>query len=292
MEDAAATIISDVACHLGEGPTYDPATGTLWWFDIVERRLLEMAFPLGATCVHELPVMASALALADDGRQVLATETGLQFRDAATGRLTMLRQIEADNAATRSNDARVHPCGAFWVGTMGRDAEKRAGSIYWYFRGELRRLYRDITIPNSICFSPDGAMAYFADTQKGICFRTACDPLTGLPEGEPSVFLDHRGKPGGIDGSVVDGEGVMWNARWGSARLDGYRPDGTIAKSYPLPAARTSCPAFAGPKAERMVVTSAWQGLDAAGRAADPQAGKLFLLDAAFAGRAEPKLVP
>src|SRR5690606_26031481 len=123
----------------------------------------------------------------------------------------MVAPIEADNPVTRSNDSRVHASGAFWVGTMGKSSEKGAGAIYWYRAGELRLLYPEISIPNSICFSPAGDIAYYADTGRNILYRVACDPETGLPTGEPAVLLDERGTVGGLDGSVCDRDGNIWN---------------------------------------------------------------------------------
>ena len=82
--------------------------------------------------------------------------------------MTLYRPLEADNAATRSNDARVHPSGTFWIGTMGRQAERGLGAIYALHRGELSRLYESITIPNAICFSPDGTSAILP-TQGRMC---------------------------------------------------------------------------------------------------------------------------
>jgi sugar lactone lactonase YvrE len=288
--EQAVSVLSDTICQLGEGPTYDPMSNRLFWFDILGRRLLERAWPDGETIVHELPEMASALAVVDEARQLLLTETGLHLRDTRTGALTRHIEVEAEDAGTRSNDARVHPSGAFWIGTMGKKAEKHAGSIYWYRRGELRKLYPDISIPNSICFSPDGAVAYFADTAKNIMFRVPCNPETGLPSGEPQIFLDHRGVEGGLDGSVIDADGLLWNARWGSSALDVYDRDGRRLRRIALPAKRGSCPAFVGPRADRIVVTSAWEGMDAAARVAEPDAGKLFLVDLLVNGRHEPRV--
>ena len=37
MEEVTTTILCDRHCHLGEGPTYDAATNTAWWVDILER---------------------------------------------------------------------------------------------------------------------------------------------------------------------------------------------------------------------------------------------------------------
>ncbi|TIW15232.1 MAG: SMP-30/gluconolactonase/LRE family protein, partial [Mesorhizobium sp.] len=31
----SVSVLSDHICELGEGPSYDPATDTLFWFDIV-----------------------------------------------------------------------------------------------------------------------------------------------------------------------------------------------------------------------------------------------------------------
>lgn len=191
----SVSVFSDHICQLGEGPSYDPATDTLFWFDIVNGKLLEKPLA-GALKVHDLGLTASAIAIIDDAHQLIATEKGLYIRDVATGKLTPHTPIEADNPLTRSNDSRVHPCGAFWIGTMGKDEGKGAGAIYWFFKGELRRLFADITVSNSICFSEDGAIAYYTDTATGLLMRVACDPATGLPTGEPKVFVDHRSSKG------------------------------------------------------------------------------------------------
>lgn len=285
------SVLSDHCCHLGEGPTYDPQSDTLFWFDILERKLLARKLAGGETRIHDLPEMASALAVVDAGRQLVVTETGLHVRDARTGAMRLHTSIAAGSVALRSNDARVHPCGALWFSMMGRKAEARAGAIYWFFKGELRKLLGEITIPNSICFSPNGATTYYTDSRENVLWRVACDPLTGLPQGEPKVFYDHRGGEGGLDGSVVDAEGVLWNARWGAGSLDAYSPDGQRLRSIAMPARQVSCPAFVGRNADRIAVTSAFEGMDEAARLADPEAGKTFLVELPVKGRFEPRVM-
>ena len=284
------SILSDHICQLGEGPSYDPDTDTLFWFDIVDGKLLEKPLA-GALKIHDLGLMASAIAVIDDHRQLIATEKGLQVRDVATGKLTLHTPIEADNPSTRSNDSRVHPCGALWTGTMGKGEEKGAGSIYWFFKGELRRLFSDITVSNSICFSGDGTIAYYTDTATGLLMRVACDPVTGLPTGDPKVFVDHRSSKGYVDGSVVDREGVLWNAVWGGRVVKAYAPDGALLREIAMPVTQPSCPAFVGQKGDRLAVTSAWKGKDDKQRKLDPQAGMTFLLDIPVRGRFEPRVL-
>lgn len=291
MSDVQVTTFSDTVCELGEGPSYDPHAGALFWFDIVGKRLLEKRDGSDRTIVHPLPFMASAIAAIDDDRQLVVAETGLFVRDRKSGSLSLHTPVEAEIAGNRSNDARVHPSGAFWIGTMPKDEGSKSGAIYWFFKGELRTLYPGIGISNSICFSPDGAIAYFTDTGTGLLNRVACDPATGLPVGEPTVFVDWRGREGWIDGSVVDADGVLWNARWGAGALSAWSPDGKPLRTIALPAKQSSCPAFVRPDADRIVVTSAWKGLSASQRDSDPEAGKTFLVDLPVRGRLEPRVL-
>ena len=122
----------------------------------MEKKLHEHRFSTGETFRHVLPFMASALARIDSERQLVATEHGLFVREIGTGAFSSHLDIEGDDPTTRSNDARTHPSGAFWIGTMGKSAEDHKGSIYWYRKGELRKLYADISITNCIAFSPSG----------------------------------------------------------------------------------------------------------------------------------------
>lgn len=273
-------------CELGEGPCYDRATDTAWWPDILGKTLIEHRFVTGETTVHPLPRMASVVARVDDDRQVLAMEDGLYLRAMATGALTLLVPLEADNPATRSNDGRVHPSGRLWIGTMGREAQTGAGAIYWSDGAEMRMLFPGLSIPNSICFSADGETGYFTDSAQNIVWRVPLDAATGLPTGERQVFVTGDALPNGgvFDGSVMDAQGVLWNAAHGGGSVSGFAPDGSVVRSIAVPTGQPTCPCFVGPALDRMIVTSAWEGYDAAQRAADPQAGRTCLIGGGFAG--------
>jgi sugar lactone lactonase YvrE len=288
-ERVPTTTLSNDRCHLGEGPAYDARTDTAWWFDILERRLYEAKLGTGEIACHLLPFMASALGYIDDDRQLLVAENGLYARDLANGRLKLLKPLEADKPATRSNDGRVHPSGTFWVSSMGRKAELGAGAIYALCRGKIVPLFSNFTIPNAICFAPDGSTAYFADTRKNALFRVALDPTTGLPTDPASALYRHSGL-GGLDGAVVDAEGLIWVARWGGGCVDAYTPEGERARTLHVPARQASCPVFVGHDFRRMLVTSAYEGMDEAARAADPEHGRTFVLEAGTRGLPEPRV--
>ncbi|MEM7463544.1 MAG: SMP-30/gluconolactonase/LRE family protein [Pseudomonadota bacterium] len=277
-------------CDLGEGPTYDPHTNTAWWFNILAGKLHEYRFDTSVSVVHELPCMGSVIARIDGERQLIATEDGFYVRQISNGQLKRIAELEADNRNTRSNDGRVHPSGRLWIGTMGKAAEDKAGSIYWFDGAEIRSLYREITIPNSICFSPDGQTGYFTDTKINTVWRVALNPLDGMPRGEPEPFLKGSDLPtgGGFDGSVTDADGNLWNACWGGSAVNCFSPDGTLLKSIEVPAAQPSCPVFVGENLDTMLVTTAFEGYSDAQLAADPEAGFTFLVKGPFNGKAEP----
>jgi sugar lactone lactonase YvrE len=283
-------ILDQTKCELGEGPTYDPQTQTAWWFDIVARHLYAHPFKSGKTTRHQLELMASMLGVVDDNTQMVATEKGLYLRQVDTGTMCLHHPIEADNPLTRSNDGRVHPCGAIWIGTMGKNAQNKAGGIYWFFKGELRLLFPEITIPNGICFSPDGSTAYFTDSMINRIMQLPIDPKTALPLSEPEVLYDHNSKKGVVDGAVTDQGGDIWFACWGASRLHQLSPRGKMLASHPLPVTQPTCPAFVGERLDKMIITSAWQG-KADTDAKKGNAGKTLLLDLTFSGKPEPRVV-
>lgn len=289
MQPATVSILDAHRCHLGEGPSYDPDRDTAWWVDILEKRLFERRLDEpGPARIHALPVMASDVAAIDPNRQLLSAEDGLYLRTVADGALALYCPLEADDPGTRSNDGRVHPAGALWIGTMGRDAEQGRGAIYHVAGTRVTRLFANLTIPNGIAFSPDGATGYFVDTDEGVLRRVRLDPATGLPVAEPETHYDHRDGLGGIDGAAVDAEGLIWTARFGAGCLDAYSPEGERVRTVPVPVRQPTCPTFAGRDLDWLLVTSAYEGMDEAGRAADPEHGRTVRVRTGARGLLEP----
>ena len=276
-----ATVFSDTVCELGEGPLWHPEREQLFWVDILGKRLLtrtdkgEQSWSFDA---HP-----SALAWLDRDRLMIATETAILDFEIASGEARPVCPLEAENAATRSNDGRADPWGGFWIGTMGKRAEPGAGAIYRYREGALRRLVDGVTIPNAICFAPDGACAYFTDTADGRVLRQTLDD-EGWPEGSPEVLIDARGAGWGPDGAVTDAEGCLWLARFGGGAVARHAPDGALVSLHEVPTPQPTCPAFGGPGLGTLHVTSAAEG-------GHPRpAGCTFALAPGLTGWPEPRV--
>ena len=278
-----AEVYSETICTLGEGAFWHPERQQFFWFDILGKRLLTKAD--GNEKSWEFDECVSAAGWIDIDTLIMASQSALWRFDIISGRRERLVSLEADNNITRSNDGRADPQGGFWIGTMGFNAEPDAGAIYRYYRGELRKLYNDITISNAICFAPDGKQAYFTDTRDG---RVMCQSLdeSGWPLGAPDVFLDLSDETFGPDGAVIDAIGNFWNAQWGASRVACYNPEGKLLETCSVPTAQASCPAFGGEGLSDLYVTTA-----AIGNRDDAEAGKTFIFSTAAKGQPEHRIV-
>ncbi|MBF9032696.1 SMP-30/gluconolactonase/LRE family protein [Rhodobacterales bacterium HKCCE2091] len=280
-----AAIFDDRICELGEGVLWHPERGQLYWFDILAGRIL--ARHGSETRQWDLGRIASAAGWIDADTLFVATETGLCTFDIGTGALDEVAPLEADNPATRSNDGRADPMGGFWIGTMGKKAERHAGTIYRYYRGEVRALFPKITIPNTICFSPDGRTAYWSDSVPRRVYSQALD-AEGWPVGEPSVFSDREPDGHKADGAVTDAEGNVWIAEWGSFRVACYSPEGMELEVFEMPCRQPSCPAFGEDGYGALYVTSAREGL---GERADVHDGLTYRIETGARGKPEPRVI-
>lgn len=281
-------IHDDRRCELGEGALWHPKRGQLYWFDILGKRLLTR----GAEGPGEwhFPHLVSAAGWLSKTELLIASEVALFRFDLETGTRRDVVALEADNRVTRSNDGRADPYGGFWIGTMGKKAEKGAGSIWRYFRGSVRRLYAGLTIPNAISFTADGRTAHFCDTVTGQVMRVSLD-ADGWPRGEPAVYLDLAGEGLHPDGAVCDAEGRFWGAQWGAGRVACYGPDGALVQTVTFDAPHTSCPAFGGADMTTLYCTTALEHLSAAARAASPQSGMTHAAAGVARGIPEPMVI-
>jgi sugar lactone lactonase YvrE len=272
-------------CDLGEGPLWHPLRQQLFWFDILNRKLLSQDET--GPCEWIFPHMVSAAGWIDSERLLIAGETGLSVLNLTDGTLTPHRAVEQDRAETRSNDGRADPLGGFWFGTMGKEAQTGAGAIYRYYQGDLRKIFAGLDIPNAICFPPQGDFAHFADTNSSKVMKVHLDAF-GWPDAAPEVFLDLTAEGLNPDGAVIDAEGVMWLAQWGAGRVAAYDAQGKFLRAVAVGGLHSSCPAFAG---DTLYCTTAREGLSPADLATFPDSGKVFRAEGVALGQTEHQVI-
>jgi sugar lactone lactonase YvrE len=275
-------------CILGEGPLWHPERAQLFWFDIMGKCLMTRTDAGPGAWTFDRHV--SAAGWVDVDTLLIATEVDLIRLDLNTGARDRVTPLEESNSLTRSNDGRADPFGGFWIGTMGKQAEPRAGALYRFYRGDVVELRTGVTIPNASCFAPDGRHAYFADTAEHIVWRVSLD-AEGWPEGPWEVWIDHRESGINPDGAVVDAQGRFWCAEWGAARVACYDPDGKFIEEIALDVPQPTCPAFGGAELSTLFVTTARQGLPDDQMDGAPRSGMTLSFGVSARGQFEHRVI-
>jgi L-arabinonolactonase len=288
--DAATSLAAlavDSRCMLGESIVWCERRAALFWVDIDAAQLWMHLPGSGSTRHWPLPERLGSLALCQDGQLLLGLAKGLHLADieaaieAATPAplpLWRLQDVEPGSSETRINDGRSDRHGNFVFGTKSERADQAPiGSFYQYSAQHgLRRLaLPGVSIPNSICFSPDGRTLYYCDSLQP---RISCcdyDPRTAVVSNS-RVFVELDHADASPDGSIIDAEGHLWNAQWGASRIVRYRPDGQIERIVTVPITQPSCCAIGGEKFDQLYITSARAELDAAALARMHTSGGVF----------------
>jgi sugar lactone lactonase YvrE len=263
----------------GEGLTWSEAEGLLYWVDI-QRFLIHGADPAAGTVRSWFfPEPVVALSLTDRaGTLLVACSSKLILFTPATDAREDLGIALPDFPQARFNDGRSDPRGDFWVGSMGnnvgpdgesREAVPGLGRLFRARRGGLEEWESGIGISNTLCWSPDGGTFYFGDTLANEIRAYDYDRASGAVSGRRPHFAGfERGLP---DGSAIDAEGYLWNARYGGGCVVRVAPDGSVDRVVEVPARNVTTCAFAG---DRLFITTA----HAMGPGNGRLAGSLFTL--------------
>jgi sugar lactone lactonase YvrE len=266
-------------CQLGEGPLWHPELETLFWVDILANKLLyKSAQGSGEWVFAQMP---SAIGWVDADNLLVAAGLELLRLRLDTGQTLPIARLPGDDQRYRSNDGRADPQGGFWISKMAKEAQDSDGVIYRYYEGELRELVSGISIPNGICFSPDGKTGYYADTLRHSLYKLDLD-AEGWPKAAPQLFISDEDESFLPDGAITDALGNLWVAIWGRSELCCYAPDGRLVETLHCPVKQPTCPATSADGA--MYLTSAAVGLEPSG----PLDGQTFSLNAGLPLNYEP----
>jgi L-arabinonolactonase len=142
---------------------------------------------------------------------------------------------------------------------------------------------QSLGIANTFAWSPDERTMYFADTLDAI-YAYDFDAASGRVGNRRTFAKADTNQHGHPDGSTIDAQGFLWNARWDGGRLIRWAPDGTIDRIVTLPCRRVTSCIFGGTDLDVLYVTSVRYGLSDADLAEQPVAGGIFAVDAGVRG--------
>jgi L-arabinonolactonase len=270
------TCVCDAKAILGEGPYWDVADQRLYWVDI-KGKLIHRFNP--ATSKDETwstPEVVGSLAVRAKGGLVVALQSGLYFFDLTTSEATPVVLPPGHPSHNRFNDGKVDRQGRFWAGSMDDLENEPSGGLFRLDTNLIcQRLVDQITISNSLCWSPDAKTLYYSDSHQRTVWEWDFDSNSGEISNR-RAFIELTSSDGFPDGATVDAEGYFWLSVWGAWEVRRYDPRGRLVQTVKMPVQQPSCPMFGGPDLETIYVTSASKGLSEKQRSEQPQAGSLF----------------
>lgn len=227
--------------QLGEGPFWDAPTQALYWVNIAGKQALRLMG--GQLRVWQLPEHVSAFIPCEGGDALVTLSSGVYRLDLVTEALTLLC-VADPQPGNRGNEARCDAQGRLWLGTMqnniGEQGEdlpitRRSGGLFRIDAdAQVTPLLSGLGIPNTLLWSDDSRHVHFGDSLDGTLYRHAIQP-DGQLESAQVWFGPHE--RGGPDGSAMDVEGYIWNARWDGSCLLRLTPDGAVDRIIELPSA-------------------------------------------------------
>jgi sugar lactone lactonase YvrE len=269
-----AQVATGIAHHLGEGPTWDPVRERILWVDIMAGVVHSGRLAGGGIEALEsiaFPDTAGAVAVSAAGELVVAGTHRLYYRT-TDGSITPGATL-ISGSERRFNDGKPDPAGRLLVGTKGPTDREQLLRID--ADEKVTVVDDDLRLSNGLGWTRDGRTMYSIDTWTRRILRRDYDPVTGTT-GPRTVFAElHNGYP---DGMTLDAEDHVWVAVWGEGCVLRLSPAGDAVARIDVPAPHTSCVAFAGPRLDTLVITTATEDLTPADLARYPLSGRLFTI--------------
>lgn len=246
--------------EVAESPTWDPASGKLFWCDI----------PAGLIhCIHlesrerqhwSLGAEVASLGLAGTGRLVVALARSIVLFSPGTGDVHHVADIELPAGASRLNDGKVGPDGAFYVGSMDRSSTPRGALYRIDASGRVDILTSGFSTSNGLAWTHDGRTMFHSDSQGEMFIdRWDFDPASGRPANRRRL-REHDLANGRADGGAFDMSDVYWSAAPSCSRVNRIDLEGNLMGWVDLPIAKPTMPCFGGPDLRTIFVTSLASG--------------------------------
>jgi sugar lactone lactonase YvrE len=266
-----AEVIFNAKAMLGEGPAWDAKTQTLYWVDILNKRIYA-----GSEVLAELDDLIGCLAPTKSGHLLLGKRASFVNLDPASGQQTVLAALANELPTNRLNDGKCDPAGRFIAGTMDMREKDPVGKLYSFDGKKVTTLLDGVIISNGLAWSPDHKTFYYIDTPTREIKAFDYDPATGQIA-NPRVAIRVGDSLGWPDGMTSDVNGNLWIAMWGGAQITKWNPNtGQLLEQIPVPALQPSCPVFGGLDTNELYVTSARVGMSEGDLADYPLSGGLF----------------
>ena len=285
---SSVKLFSNFRCVLGEGPSWDQNSQSLFWVDILGSKVFRAAADGAVRTSWEIPAQPSAAIPASSGKVLVPAGQEVLLLCTRSGDLRPIVQLSGEPADNRCNDAKCDPNGNLWIGTMDKNERRRTGRLWRINPAGSKTVVLDgIGVANTLAWDSLRGRFYFADSMVGDIYVFDYDAASaGI--GNRKIFFRQDSAPGVPDGSAIDEEGYLWNARWDGGCVVRISPDGELDQVIEVPTRRPTSCAFGGVDMKTLFITSAASDLSALPNR-DDESGAVFSIKVDVAGASIPR---
>jgi sugar lactone lactonase YvrE len=280
-------VILPIISELGEGPTWHPTEKVLYWVDILQKQLHRYDPKLVAHQQFEFDMMPGAVVPYGDSHAevLLSFEDGLAVFNTHTHKLDYVLKFPDYNPNIRANDGKCDAFGNFWIGTMSKTAEVKAGNLYMLnTKNELSLKIANTTISNGLTWNTEATKMYYIDTMADNVRSFDMDHDGNINNEKIVISGDYKSL-GYFDGMTIDTEGMLWIAHFNGFCIRRWNPEtGEILLKIDLPVPQVTSLTFGGENLSTLYITSARENMSKADIEKYPLSGSVFSIETNFRG--------
>ncbi len=238
------------------------ADDTLYFSDLIGGGYFRQAPGGDAVCLLEGRRWIGGSVLNADGTILVSGEGGIVRIDPGAGTASPILTELGGSAFDAVNDMEPDDEGGIYAGSvdfsaiLGRGEQGSPGTLFRLDPdGTVEVVRSGVAVSNGIGFSPDRSVFYHSESTVGVW---AYEYGRGGRPRNPVLFAELDD----CDGLVVDAEGAVWVARWRSAEILRFRPDGVLDRTITLPFPNIVSLAFGGSDLSWLYVSTGGRGAD------------------------------
>lgn len=282
LEVVLMQIIARKRCIIGEGPIWNDFEKKLYYTHGRGNEICIYDIATGELNVRPVPFGCAAFCFDKNNKLIVSAASMGVFYLNDDNTTTPLYDVEKYNLMY-SNDMKVGPDGAIYVGTLSK---RKAGvgddvdGKLWRIdkNGEVRMLLDELNTPNGMDWSMDEKRFYYVSGGGAPIKEYHFDKATGNIE-----YSGRCVEVPNADGMTIDNQDILYAACWGKghiAVIDSHTME--VTDHIPVPAKAPSSCGFAGEDMNYLAVTSATFNVDIE---TDENAGFTFMKKMDICGR-------
>lgn len=279
-------LFESIKSELGEGPMWHPTEAVLYWVDILQKKLHRFDPKLLEHQVFSFEKMPGAVVPTESANLLmLSFEDGVASFDTKTEELKYVIYYHKDQPNMRANDGKCDAFGNFWVGTMSKTCENKAGALYC-LKPILAfdEMVSNVTISNGLCWTGDNKTMYFIDT---FAYQVKAFDMNenAFLSNERMVIDGRQESLGYFDGMTIDTEGMLWIAHCTDSCIRRWNPNtGQALLKIDLPVPKVTSLTFGGENYHTLYITTAQEHMSAQEIKQFPLSGSIFYLETDYQG--------